>query len=283
MPPIELVTALAVWLVLPCLLVGGGVLAIAARSLDARWLPMAIVSASAAALHAGNATRHIFPWVPDHAGWRWLLVAALVALIGSLVASRLERHAAFGLLVHLGIAAVVTPCVVPTELHSPPWLFGFVALAAANGLLLVRAGRGLPGGAVPLAAAAILGGGSALVSIFAHSARFADAATLLAAALAAIAWPAWWRRLDVSVALPAAAVFVPGLMLAGYYETFSEVPPASFALVAAAPLMLAILELPAIKRQPAAWRKGLFAGLLLVPVAAAVLLASWHEDLSASY
>jgi hypothetical protein len=283
MPPLELVTGVAVWLVIPCLVAGGGVLAIAARLLEARWMPVAVSSATAAALLAGNATRDIFPWLPEYTGWPWLLAAALLALIGPLVASRREGNVALGVMVSLGVAALVAARVVPEELHSPSWLFGFVALAAANGMFLVGGARGLSGGAVPLAAASILGGGAAIVSIFAHSARFADAGTLLAAALAAIALPAWRWRLDASAALAAPAVFVPGLMLADDFETFSEVPRASFALVAAAPLMLALLQLPAVKRWPDSWRKGLFAGLLLLPVATAVTLAIWHDDFSPGY
>jgi hypothetical protein len=246
-------------------------------------MPVAVSSATAAALLAGNATRDIFPWLPEYTGWPWLLAAALLALIGPLVASRREGNVALGVMVSLGVAALVAARVVPEELHSPSWLFGFVALAAANGMFLVGGARGLSGGAVPLAAASILGGGAAIVSIIAHSARFADAGTLLAAALAAIALPAWRWRLDASAALAAAAVFVPGLMLADYFETFSEVPRASFALVAAAPLMLALLQLPAVKRWPDSWRKALFAGLLLLPVATAVTLAIWHDDFSPGY
>jgi hypothetical protein len=72
----------------------------------------------------------------------------------------------------------------------------------------------------------------------------------------------------------ATAVQLPGLLLAGQQDTFSEVPVASFALVALNPLALAPLLLHGWR---SAQKKGLIVVqllLLLLPLAVAFYLAA---------
>ena len=71
---------------------------------------------------------------------------------------------------------------------------------------------------------------------------------------------------------------LPGLMLVGHQDTFSEVPIASFATIALAPLTLAPLLLPNVRRSH--WGLPLSVGLLLAMLALGIGLAMRAESLS---
>ena len=119
--------------------------------------------------------------------------------------------------------------------------------------------------------------------IYAHSARFADAATLLACAVFGVAVIAWWMRVDTrTIALPVAA-YVPALMLAGYHETFSEVPMASFVLVGLAPWTLSVCLLRSSQRLPKPMQFAMEMLLPLLPVVVAVGLAIRAEGWAVGY
>ncbi len=79
--------------------------------------------------------------------------------------------------------------------------------------------------------------------------------------------------------MPAVAVFVPGIMLAGYTETYSDVPWESFALVALAPLTLALTFVWPLTRLRDNHLQSLRLVLLVPPVVGAVVLAMRAETL----
>lgn len=117
-----------------------------------------------------------------------------------------------------------------------------------------------------------------VVLLHAHSARLTDMALLLFTALAGPALVAWIWRGDTGGAMPAIAVFLPALMLAGQQETFSDVPDVSFLLLGLAPLALAPALLPVLVRQERG-RRWLLAALPLIPATVAVVLAVRAESL----
>jgi hypothetical protein len=93
-------------------------------------------------------------------------------------------------------------------------------------------------------------------------------AALLGPALVAWVWPG-----DTGGAFAAVVVFLPGLLLTGQQETFSEVPLTSFLLAGLAPLALVPMLLPFLARcqRWARWLLGLI--LPLIPATLAVVLA----------
>lgn len=123
---------------------------------------------------------------------------------------------------------------------------------------------------------------AATVLIHAHTARMTDLATILAGCWIGVAVIAWWRPAAPITAsgLPLTAVALPGLMLIGQQSTFSEVPLASFVLLACVPTALApVLLFPTAKRS--SWiyiATGWI--LILVPTLLAIILAVRAEELS---
>jgi hypothetical protein len=160
--------------------------------------------------------------------------------------------------------------LVPAELRTTPWwsvpVFAAIVIAgwaAAD----VQASR-LPGPAVPfwLALVALA---AAVVAIHAGIARFTDVALIQAAGLGGIGLASFWRAGNTGSVAGAACVVVDGLMLASWTEGVSEVPWSSFALVALAPLTLA---LPLAR--PGSWMRALVQTTgLWGPLVVAVVLA----------
>ena len=130
-----------------------------------------------------------------------------------------------------------------------------------------------------LALAIPWGMAAATVLIHAHSARFCDLAVLQTATLAGIGLIAALRRMDVTALFAGPAIFFPALMLGGAANTFSEVPAASFILVALAPCALWILCLPSMRRWSGRTRVAAAIVAVLVPCAVAVALAMRAETL----
>ncbi|HEX6984178.1 MAG TPA: hypothetical protein VF170_02320 [Planctomycetaceae bacterium] len=212
----------------------------------------------------------------------WLPWTAALALVGGLVARALRPAAAWPVRVALaGLAAALA--VSPDLRGTAPWLLPLLAaVILGEWAVLERVGQGAADGRlrlVPPAAMSLAFFGASVVLLHAHSARFADTATILLASLAAVAVAAWLLRADPSAAAPGAAVALPGLILAGHQDTSSAVPAASFALTAVAPLALGLLLLPAARTRPRTAIIGT-AALLVSLLAAGVVLAARAESLS---
>jgi hypothetical protein len=120
---------------------------------------------------------------------------------------------------------------------------------------------------------------AAVVLIFAHSARFADLAGLMAASVCGVGLAAALWKLDPAALFVGPAAFLPPLVLAGAANTFSEVPVAAFACAAFAPCALWLLSLPRLTRLsgPALAAAAIMA--VLVPCAAAIVMAASTEEI----
>lgn len=129
---------------------------------------------------------------------------------------------------------------------------------------------------------AICFGAASMVLLQAHSARMMEMAMFFVPAFISIILVAWKLRGDIGGAVPAAAVFLPSVLLIGKQETFSEVPMSAFLLSALAPLALAPMVLPALLKLDG-WKRWLPAIVLpAIPAAIAVILAMQVESAEAN-
>lgn len=216
---------------------------------------------------AGHGFRDLLPLWPERLGWTCLGLCVFKALIVGRAAPSLTVAS---VLLRFAVAGNFSWLLVPEgywkssddPFSSAGWLPGFAVLVAVEWMILETAARKHPGGIVPFVAALALGSGAGVL-IHAGSARMMDIAVVGFATFAGLALIASLRRLNVSAAMPAVAVVLPGLLLGGQYETYSEVRWTSFAWVAAAPLGM----FPAI-----VWsdRRGLWLGAFLVLIIASV-------------
>jgi hypothetical protein len=213
--------------------------------------------------------------------WYWLPWSAGLALLAGLGARLPKLPLTVAWALRLLAVFIVARLLVPAEVAGgaawPVLLFAAVVLFQWG--LLEQLARQAPGGWLPLGLSGV-SFAAAVVLLHAHSARLTDLATLLCAALAGIAVVGWVLGRDPGGAMPAVAVALPGLLLIGQQETFSELPWTSFALVALAPLALSPLVLPWLNRLRGWGLVVIVLALLLVPAVAGVALAAQAEPLS---
>jgi hypothetical protein len=211
--------------------------------------------------------------------WHWLpLLSVLATGVG--IAERVTSwtpvaRGGLRLLVAAATAWLLVRAESAVQAVNPGWLAGVgLAVLVSWGLLdpLARRwpGPGLPAllASVALAAGAVL----ALSGIL----KFAQMAGVLAAVLAGCAGPARWPPGESPArgAVPGLSVLLPGLLFAGYFNTFSDVPPASFLLVLAAPLGPGVAALLPSSKSAGRWGKALSAGVTLSLLGLAVTLAA---------
>jgi hypothetical protein len=268
---IEVAEVIAYGLLLP--LLAAGVVMVAASRMGkggrAVGAAVAVVAGFLVGNHFQQAVEYRIEWERPHA-WDWLPWAALLAAGVGPMARPLP---VVGRLVRALVAVLVAHLLVP----DLPWLGAALAAAIlAEWELLDRFGEEA-GGWLPLGLGVVFLAAGAVL-IHAHSARLTDLSVIVAGSYFGVALAARWTGADVRSAVPIAAVSLPGLLLVGQQSTYSEVPVASFALAALAPLVLALpLFVPRRLRRP---RTFLGLGLLLAAVGAAVFLAAWAEPLS---
>ncbi len=284
LPPWPLVQSLLVSLLLPSFVAGGVLMAGIGRvtpSARARMAGTAL--ALAAGLAAGNFFRELLPWGSLEPGWSSLFPASLLTLGGGVFALLFSARAGgrWELPIRVGTAALGAAWLTP----GGPILMrlGTVLLLAAVTVLnweaLHRLGnKGVPPS--PLLALVIPWGGAAAgVLIYAHSARFSDLAVLMTSSLCGVGAVAILRKLDLMGVCGAPALFFPALLLGGATNTFSEVPNASFALVALAPCALLLLRVPPLRHWSGSTHPAAPVVALLVPCAVAIVLAMRAESL----
>lgn len=247
-------------------------------------------------------TWRLIPWTPEAEapGYQWLARAALVLVAVGLVsrwvgllASRILPDRCWWIANTLvwipRIAAICTVSawlVLGKAAEGEQWANLRWELAAAMFLVwLVLDGLARGGASVEVAAfqgATLFAGG--VILLYSHNAKFMELAVLLGSALFGVATVTALARTDgypqvaASGALPAAVVFLPGLLLGTRpSHADNQVPVMCFWLVALAPLLLAPFLVPRVARQN---RWLLLAGQSLIVLAAitsAVLWAGQHE------
>jgi hypothetical protein len=236
-----------------------------------------------AAIAAANDDPSAVPWWQVERTYPALLPATVLALCGGVAAAVLSprTHRGMGLAIWLFTAS---GCALWLTEVFPPWSFPATlavvfAAMVLNWKAVLQIGRIRTGRiALPVIAAG-WGGTAATVLIFAHSAKFSDLAALLTAALLGTCLIAMIWNQNSAVYFAAPAVFFPALMLGGAVNTFSEVPPIAFALVAFAPCALWLVHLPRIRRWPLRFQALAAVVAVMIPCAAALILTMRAETL----
>ena len=208
-----------------------------------------------------------------------LLAAGVLSQLVPTVAERLERMKSYrvALVVTLWVAravavALLAADVIPGDSGTPLALFVAVTVSIWFALDQLDSAEG-----VTLAGlTSLLAGG---VCLYAHVARFLDVATFTGSALLGVAVVAAAARVDARGAIPAFVGMIPGLMLSCHAYSASDVPAASYALIALAPLVLLPWAIPALARRSGPWPRLARLGCVLLPLFVALVLAGQVETL----
>lgn len=261
----------------PPFAVGVGVLFLSRLDFGKAATPFAAVGALVLGLAVGNHFAQLNPdWWPTGKRFTWLPWLAAAGGLAALVARSGPRT---GALLWAAVASVAVARVVPKDYRTgPAWAVpAFVLLTAAVGFGLMRLSRRRPGWVPPFALAAALMAAGAVV-IHAHSKSLLDVATLGGMTLFGVAAVVFVTQGDAGPALPGAAFLLTGTLLAGYYETGSNVPVAAFVLPAVAPLWALVGLTPWVDRHR--FRVVIVLLPLLLLLVAAVGLAAANESLA---
>lgn len=303
LPPVQDVLDAVQFAVLPAALAAAAVFAVILLAGGSRWASAGAALAFAAGAGVGNWYRPALPWLsekpdwqwlpvfgdrlalpapvwkPEGPAWHWLLWLGLAALAVGLLTRMPYVPAAVRWLARAAAAALAAWLLVPADLREElAWtVAAFAAAVFAEWSLLEPLCERSPGGSVPLGLALTFFAAAAVL-LHAHTMRFTDVAAFLGASLGGIAVAAR-RKADAGAAVPGAAVLLPGLLLIGNNTTESEVPLASFLLVALAPLALLPTLLPPFGRWQGVRLKLLQLALILAPLIVAVVLAMRAESL----
>ena len=262
--------------------------------LGRRWANLGAALAVWAGLHAGNWEKVPMPAVPTASAWTHLPGYTLFLLmLGCAIRLSTRETDADGHPRELHRALVAAKWVVFSicvaiyagdVIPADPGLdrTQFYALFAVGSLALWVTLDRLSECGNPAEVAALMGLNSLLgggVMLYAHSAIFMDLATILGSALLGVAVVAGSTKVDARGAIPAFVGLLPGLLLSGRALTTSEVPAASFVLVALAPLTLLPWLIPNLSRRKGPWPRVIRLVSVLVPLVVALVLAGRVESL----
>ncbi len=262
--------------------------------LGRRWANLGAALAVGVGLLAGNWEKVPMPAVPTPSAWTHLPGYAFDLVLIGLLSQLATRDGGYSgvlfptrkfllggkWLIRTATITVCANAVIPTD----PGLdrAQFYALFVAGSVALWLALDGLADSGHPaevsglMGLTSLLGGG---VMLYAHSAIFMDLATILGSALLGVAVVAGSTKVDARGAIPAFVGFFPGLLLSGRALTTSEVPAASFVLVALAPLTLLPWAIPNLSRRKGPWPRVTRMVSVLVPLVVALVLAGRVESL----
>jgi len=209
------------------------------------------------------------PWLPETAqAWHWLPALAVLAII----AGRMPEAWPIRLVVAAGLGAAAAFALIPDwESIAPHRRQLQIGLGAAVfALTLLDRPMRTTGGRFATILLAMIAGAAGAVLEISGNGTFAQMAGVLAAALIGMSFAAH-RPGVVAGYLPLVALLLPSIVMTGYLNSSSQVPIASYVMVAAAPLALA-LPLPAGRK-----RMLVQGGVILLLLVAAVGLA-YHAE-----
>ncbi len=207
--------------------------------------------------------------MPGDSTWNRLGWGGLAVWCAGRVARHLDLLDAW--LIRTASVILAAWLIVPQRDESA-WLMPALALLVlAEWAVLEAIASESAGGTIVLALALCFGAAS-LVLIHAGTARLTELATVLSSALLGVAIIASLRRVDAGGVAGMAAFLLPGTLLMGQQETDSAVPWSAFALVAAAPLMLAFTW--PLRSWPGVWLRIVQLTLVLLPLGIAAFLAA---------
>jgi hypothetical protein len=120
---------------------------------------------------------------------------------------------------------------------------------------------------------------AAQVVIFAHSKSLLDVANVAGMIFFGFAVVALIGKLDFAAVLPAAAVILTGVLIAGFHETYSDLPRVTFVLPVLAPLFASVGLLPGVQRRSVRMQWLLVLAVSVIPLLAAAIVAMSFEKL----
>jgi hypothetical protein len=275
MPPTELVLDVLRYVIAPALLAAAFVFGAVLWCFGPRASGPAAIAAYLAGYVAANYFRGAVPWLPERSGWHWLFWAATLAMLVEWAARQSDVSALAGELLRALTAGHAAWLLVPAGMREEMFwsVPAFAGAVFVEWVILRRVADQTPGGTLPLALAVPFLGAAAVL-IQSHTALLADIAVWTAATLGGMAVVAWWRRAETGTVMPAVAVMLPGLIVAGYYETFlHEVPLSAYVLAALTPVATIVVLAPPIAGLRMPLRYAVSVAMLVVPTAITVALA----------
>ncbi len=216
-----------------------------------------------------------WPGLPPHVTWHWIAwLAVVIAALGAVDGLR-RWPARVRLSAGLALAAGCGWLLVGDWVtHAWAWR-GTTALVIAVLLATLNASAGRHQGAsVPLSMC-LAALGASIVLVLSGNAKLALLAGALAACLGVAVVLAWWRA-EVSLArggVPVVAVLLPGLVLSGYFLSWSEIAPWVFVLAAIAPALLWVSGSIPLDRLPPWQATAVRVAVTALPMAVAMTAA----------
>ncbi len=216
-----------------------------------------------------------WPGLPPHVTWHWIAwLAAVATAVGA--ADGLRRWPAPARLsAGLALAAGCGWLLVGDWVtHAWAWRGATALIIAVLLITLNAAARRHKGASIPLSMG-LAALGASIVLITSGNAKLAQLAGALTACLGVAVVLAWWRP-DVSLArggVPVVAVLLPGLVLSGYFVSWSEIDPWVFVLAAVAPAFVWVSGSLPLDRLPPWQATTLRVALVALVVAATVAAA----------
>jgi len=178
-----------------------------------------------------------WPGVPPLVTWHWIAWLVPVAAAAGIADTLVRWPTPLRLLGAATLAAVCGRLLVGDWVdHAWAWRAVTAAVIAVVAVSVNAAAERRPGAAVPLSLC-VAALGASVVLIGSGSAKLAQLAGAVAACLGVAVVLAWWRP-TVSLSrggLAVVAVLLPGLVLSGYFPSYSEIPQWVYVLAAVGP------------------------------------------------
>ena len=283
MPPIDfsIVKAMVLFLILP----GAGIAALGATF--AVWFSKSEPRRSTLAttglllaMAAGIGLNKLVPFTEFETGWRSLFWGLALASFAEVLLSNLIRPLTNGSKT-VEITTIFLVSILASLLSMPveeyrtqSWLLGLLVVATGFDWLSLRDAATKPFGTLlPLSLSFVWGGSAAAVLVLSHSARFGELAVLTSCVLGGVGVVGFLSREKFESIYGGISALIPGLMLAGALNTYSNVPKACYLLIAVAPAMFGLLCFARLNSWSAK-HPVLFAGLATAPCVLAVALAA---------
>lgn len=212
-----------------------------------------------------------FDWAPMQPtdAWHWLPYLALGAVLLDLLALLRPEARWLPILWRLPAAAVAAWLLVPTfsdlETTRPYWQLGLTLGIFALWETLDVLTRSWPGSSYPFALGLVTLAAPPLLLLSGNAklAQLSGVVPVIVLTTALLAWLKGQPHLTNGL-IGGVAVLLPGMVLEGYWNSFSGIPLVSYLFIAAAPLAGLLLVLP-----PKVARFAVF----FVPVAIGLILA----------
>jgi hypothetical protein len=229
-----------------------------------------------------------WPGLPPHVTWHWLAWLAAIAAVAGVTDAMVRWPTAVRLLGAATLAAVCGRLLVGDWVdHAWSWRAVTAAVVAVVAVLVNVAAERRPGAAVPLSMC-VAALGASVVLLGSGSAKLAQLAGALAACLGVAVALSWWRP-NVSLSrggVAVIAVLLPGLVLSGYFSSYSEIPPWVYVLAAVAPVAAwpaALIRLEGLRAWQATTIRVAVASIPVAITVAVAVLALIRREADSAY